>query len=307
MEAKELLKQIVEKERNFRTREFLAPYTEGLRTAIVKFDGVNYQFRITGFHGSGIGVFQPIVHSCAKYKKDAEWEVARAYLDLLPHLHLILAYESDKGWVSYPLNVESTQKRFAFKGEVLVKGVTDVERFDVVTARFDGVNFWFDDVFDGADMIKSEAMREAFNPNRPVSQMRKKFDEIKGHTPEDCHTFEVAIASWHRFRRVTTEERIKKMLASGGGKLVKYVVRGANIEFNWKSESNESYSSVVKKDSLDVVVAGICLDGEDEKFHGKDLPFLIARGEAGGLIYRTHNPRTVDWDNLDIEEDVEDE
>jgi len=303
MEAKQLLKQMVEKERNFRTREFLAPYAEGMKHAVVKFDGMNYQFRITGFTNSGIGIFRPIDHSCAKFVKDAEWESARAFLDMLPQLHLILCYEVDGGWVAFPMNVESTQKRFAFTGEVVIKGVTDAERFDTVTSRFDGVHFWYDDIFDGADMIKSESMREAFDPKNPISKMRETFDKIKGRTPEDRHAFELAIASWQKFRRQSTEGQLKAMLAAGGGKLERYVVRGVNIEIKWKSASGQDYNSVLKKDSLDVVCAGICLDGEDAKFHGKDLPFLVTRGEEGGLIYRTYNPRTVDWNNLDIDDE----
>ncbi len=301
MEAKQLLKQMVERERNFRTREFLAPYTEGIRNAVVKFDGVNYEFRITGFTGSGIGIFKPIDHSCARYTKNAEWESARAFMDILPKLHLILCYETDQGWVAFPMNTESTKKRFAFTGEVVVKGVTDAERFDVVTTRFDGVQFWFDDIFSGADMIKSDAMREAFDPKLPITKMREVFDKIKGLTPEDQHAFELAIASWQKFRRQSTEGQIKSMLESGGGNLQRYVIRGANIEIKWKSASGQDYHSVVKKDSLDVVCAGICLDGQDEKFHLKDLPFVVSRGESGGLIYRTRDARTVDWNNLDID------
>jgi len=303
MEAKQLLQQMVAKERNFRTREFLAPYAEGMKSAVVKFGGVNYQFRITGFTESGIGIFQPIDHSCAKYMKDAEWDAARAFLDMLPKLHLILCYETEHGWVAFPMNVESTQKRFAFTGEVVVKGVTDAERFDVVTTRFDGVHFWYDDIFDGADMIKSESMRDAFDTKLPISEMRNEFDKIKGHTPEDTHAFELAIASWQKFRRQSTEGQLKALLSAGGGRLQKYVVRGVNIEIKWQSASGQDYNSLVKKDSLDVVCAGICLDGQDEKFHLKDLPFVISRGEDGGLIYRTRDARTVDWEHPDIDDE----
>lgn len=302
MDAKNLLKQIVERERDFRNREFLAPYTNGVRHAVIKLDGINYTFKVSGFTGSGIGIFQPKDHSCAIYSRDAEWQTARAFLDLLPKLHLILCYESDQGWVAYPMNAESTAKRFAFTGEVVVKGVTDAERFDVVTSRFDGVHFWYDDLFDGADMIKSEAIREAFNPNHTTDQMRKHFDTIKGKTPEDRQSFELAIASWQKFRKQTTESQIKQTLEIGGGKLCKYVVRGSNIEIKWKSASGQDYNSLVKKDSLDVVCAGICLSHEDTKFHLKDLPFIVTRGEQGGLIYRTRDARTITWEGLDIDE-----
>ena len=42
---------------------------------------------------------------------------------------------------------------------------------------------------------------------------------------------------------------------------------------------------MINKESFDVVSAGFCLDGEDTKFHFKDLPFIATKGEQEDLIY----------------------
>jgi len=299
MDPKEVLKKIVTQERNFRKREFLAPYTEGMRTAIVKMSGMNYRFRIVGFTGSGIGMFEPIDHSCARFKGDADFATTRKYLDILPQLHVILVYESDQGWIAYPMNMESTCKKFALDGEIIVKNVSDAERFDVITARFDGMHFWYDDVFHSADLMKSSFMRDAFDPASLLpSKMREKIDEIKGLTPEDKESFELAIRSWNYFKRVTAQEELEQILAVGGGRLLSYVVRGANLEVRWKSKQGNPYTSSVEKGSYDVVCAGICVDGEDKKFHFKDLPGIADMGEQEDAIYRTMG-RDIDYDGIE--------
>lgn len=295
---KDVLRKVIDQERNFRRREFLAPYAEDIRTAIVKMNGMNYKFRIVGCHGSGMGLFEPIDHSCARYKGDADLETSRKYLDILPQLHVILAYESDQGWVAFPMHLESTRKKFALAGEIIVKNVSDAERFDVITTRFDGVHFWYDDIFRSADLIKSSQMREIFDPiNIPSAVMAKGLDEIKGLTPEDRIAFELASNSWNYFKRVATQDELNKLLAAGGGKLFSYVIRGANIEIKWKSKSGQEYTSLVDKVSYDGVSAGFCLTG-DSKFHTKDLPFIAEIEEKEGAVYRSME-RNIDFDGIE--------
>lgn len=297
--GKDLLSKFAQEERNFRQKEFLAPFTPKSRTAIVKMNGVNYDFRIVGHKsfGSGFGVFKPIDHSCAKFVKVAEYEQIRPYLDILPKVHMILCYETDDGWVSYPMNVESSKATLGLDREIIVKNVTDCERFDVVTARYDGAHFWFDEMFAGADVVKSEDMRNCFDPSTTVKKMRDALGAIKGLTPEDHKAFDVMLASWTLFKQVTTEDRLKHFIEPGGGKLKKYVLRGDHVEILWNSESGASYVSVVQKDTLDVVSAGICLSGEDNKFHLKDLPFIVVQGEQRDAIYRTGNARAFNMDD----------
>lgn len=299
MQAKDLLKKLAERERDFRDREFLAPFTPASKTAIVKMDGANYEFRIIGHKGSGFGVFRPVDHSCARFIKQAECDQLRSYLDVLPKVNLILCYESEQGWIAFPMNLESARRTLGLDSEIIVKNVSDAERFDVVTARYDGAHFWYDEVFAGADVVKSEAMRLCFNPESTVKKMREQLAGVFALTPEDRKAFDIMLASWKLFTTVSTEERIRKMIEDGGGKLGKYVLRGDLVEVRWRSNSGGLYTSVVKKDTLDVVSAGICLSGQDTKFHLKDLPFIIDQGEQRALIYRTGHARAFDMDGED--------
>lgn len=298
MDPKNLLKKTIEREKAFRKKDFLAPYSGQTKTAVVKLDKLHYKFRIIAFQGSGIGIFTPIDPTCATFQREASWEMRRNYFDALPFLPVILSYETDQGWVAFPMNIEATQKKFALEGEVIVKNVSDAERFDVTTARFDGVHFWYDEVFSGSDAIKSAAMRECFDPKLSPDMMRNNLEKIKGLTPEDKRAFELSISSWKVFTRMSTEATLRRVLSSGGGTLGSYVIRGMNIEIKWKSASGQGYNTLVDKESLDIVSAGICLDGEDTKFHLKDMPYLVNQGEEREVIY-TMPLRNIDFEGLD--------
>lgn len=280
-----------EKEKSFRSKQFLAPFTGKSRKAIVKMDGLNYEFDISGHKGDGIGIFQPHDFKSAKFVSLADFDKIRSYFDILPRFILILGYECEYGWICTPFHKESAT---GLNGEVIVKNVSGSERFDVIVARFDGVNFWFDEQFVGANVIKSEMMRSCFVPDSTLPKMLVKLKEISGVTPEDICAFELAVASWKVFKKVSDETRIQNAIAIGGGKLGRYVIRGDMIEIDWKSQSGAQYKSLVQKETLDVVSAGICLSGEDTKFHLKDLPFIIDQGEKRRAIYVTGIARAFD-------------
>ncbi len=294
---RDLMRRLAQREREFRTRDFLAPYTRESKSVIVKMDGVNYRFNIVNRShrvGGGIGIFHPVDPNTARYEQEADDDVRRKYLDMLPHATLILCYETELGWIAYPANVASAKKKMGIEDKVLVKNVTDAEVFDAVLVRFDGVHLWYDQLSPSGNAIKSAEIRDCFVPDHSEDRMIQNFENLKGITPEDRKSFGLALESWKVYRKGLTEERLKEMLAIGGGKLGSYVVRGDNIEINWNSKSGQSYTSMVEKENFNVVSAGICLDPhdgtgpQDRRFHLKDLPFIMADGERMHRIVRRH-------------------
>lgn len=291
MLERDLFAKMAQREREFRAQNFIAPYTKQSRIAIVKLDGANYQFRIVGFPAVfGVGVFGPVDPNCARFLKDADIELRRSYFDLLPKINLILCYETEDGWISFPSHLESSRHHFGLESEVLVRGVSDCERFDIVVARYDGIGFWYDEVFPGANPAQGESLRNCLQPHVSVERMRKLAATIKGVHPEQRHAFELAIVAWTLFQKVSTEDRIRKILADSGGHLGRFILRGENIEVHWKSAAGREYSSLIQKESLNVISAGICLSGYDRRFHLKDLPFIMSEGEKRGSIVVTADP-----------------
>jgi hypothetical protein len=190
------------------------------------------------------------------------------------------------------MNEESADKTLGLESETTVQCVTDCERFDVVIARYDTVNFWFDELFLGGDPQKAEAMRECFRKDWTPQQMKKGLAQVKGATPEDRRAFDLAVKSWQKFQVLNTEARIRKVLQESGAVLGSYVVRGDKLEVRWKTDRGTAYTSMVAKDTLDVVSAGICLDPhdgsgpQDHKFNLRDLPYIMRQGEDRHEIVR---------------------
>jgi hypothetical protein len=286
IDPSELLKQMAAKERKFRAQDFVAPYTQGSVFAIVPMHkGMLYRFRIKGFKDAGIGLFHPTSPNDAEFVSDAPFDQARTYLDALPKTLLVLSYQTEQGWIALPLSEESTRKTLGIAGPVLVLNVSDAQRFDPIVARFDGVNFWFDELFTGADPVKADEMRALFQKGFQGNV------NVKGVVPEERDAYSLACDAWKQFAKISVESKVKQILKDGGARLGSFVVRGKNIEIKWTSASGEVYNSLVNKDTLDVISAGICLSGEDSKFHLKDLPHLIEQGEKRRLIVITRHAR----------------
>lgn len=299
MDAKTLFEKMKVKELSFRQKEFLAPYTKLSQTAVVKMDNVNYKFRIVGFGDkAGFGVFRPIDHSCAKYVQEAPFDKVRQYLELLPKIHFILCYESESGWIAFPMNAPSAEQSLGLQSEIIIQNVTDCERFDTITARFDGINFWYDEPFASANHARSEALRQAFKLDliTSVPEMMRGLSGISGITPEERESFELAVGSWIYYKQTTTEDILKRTLDLGGGRLLSYVVRGRHLEVKWKSDGNQEYKSIIDKENMNVFSAGICLSGQDRYFHLKDLPFLMRKAEDRGSVPLTNKGLTYNQD-----------
>lgn len=280
---REVLRKVAKEERDIRQREFLAPYTKETKSVVVRLpNGMLYRFKVSGGKGSGIGRFRPTDAASAIFIQDASFEESRIYLEALPSLHVILAANTQYGWIAYPMNKESAKRKFGLDGTIAVRNVSDAMRFDVVTVRYDGQSFWYDEPFAGSDPTKSDSLRNLFD-----RQCRDQVADLKGLTPEDKSAFYLSCDIWNEFRKTTTEERIRELLESGGANMGSFVVRGENIEVMWKSSSGGNYISLVDKTTFDVVSAGICLNGTDSLYHLKDLPGVIREGEQKDLIVPT--------------------
>jgi len=302
MDAKSLFGKLAAKEKEFRKQEFLSPYTHRSTSARVRMDGLVYTFKISGFEGSGFGVFLPDSPTSAKFVREADFDVIRDYLDVLPKLSMVLCYQTPEGWVGYPHNLQAAKQKLGLVGIAPVLNVTDAQRFDTVIVRFDGVTFWFDEPEFAVDPEVGESLREVFTAELRQNQIDEVLRGIRGAGPEHRETFRIAFESWTKFRKQSTEEILQKFLDAGGGKLSEFVVRGGNIEVQWISDSGQEYSSVVKKDTFDVVQSGVCLSGRDRQYHMKDLALLMRQGESERHIVRTRRAGNARSDLSNYEE-----
>jgi hypothetical protein len=207
MDARSLRDKYAKQEQELLTKEFVAPYAPKTRKVFIKLHRTIYPFRIMGHKGAGFGIFRPIDSLRARFIRDADFDQLHAYLNLLPKVLLILAYETDQGWVAVPFNRESASKTIGLESEVTVRCVSDCERFDVIVARFDSLNFWYDEPFSGSDLQRSAALRACLNKDSSSLQMRNAAVIVKGVTPEDIEAFDLAVDAWARFKVISTEDQ----------------------------------------------------------------------------------------------------
>jgi hypothetical protein len=290
----QLLQQLEDQEKLLNETEFLAPCVSG---GLVKTSVANmiYTFKTQPDNFAGWGIFKPLDNQIAEVINEANLPQIARYLQLLKPLRLRLAYQLEgQSWLAYPINEADMVQRFKKAQPVVIHLVTEGSNFESIIARFDGGNFWFEEVDRKAQvqpiMLLSEQLRLETNP-----------DEVKfsGLTPEMLIVYDLAwqqTATGKRQRSdlqklrspkkhsLTPKERrnqinnhredvrLENALKQGGGSLETYRDRGDFWQVEWRTSDGELHSSAINKNDLTVISSGICLSGKDTDF---DLQSLV--------------------------------
>jgi hypothetical protein len=176
---------------------------------------------------------------------------------------------------------------------------TDLPKFTPVSARK-----WFDDhiLFENVE-FESEVepkVRDGFEENRSI-------DEIRGVTPALAHTFllestqralareaerrkredaerEVREAEMRRWQE-TLEGRISLALSHTGAELVGWRRNGERQAIVRYRLGGQRFECVIDTNSLQIVDAGICLDGTDEELNLSSLPSAVREAINTGQLH----------------------
>lgn len=281
--TRELLARLAGEEDAFLRSEFLAPVLRGAGVG-VRIAGVRCTLAVEPGNFEGWGVFRPASHGVARVVRGARMGERLRYLGLFPAAALIACRKGEAGqWLATPAS--RGDARFRIEGLVPLRLAEDVDRFDTVTARFDGRQFWFQEVDPRADPGTAAHLRQAF-----VGGIRADALERPGLTAEqrDAYAAEGAYAEEQAFlaarrrvaeRRRSSEGRLRDALHHAGAQLRDFADRGGAYRVTYTVDGRR-HTSVVDKTTLAVQTAGICLSGEDAKF---DLHSLVGvLREAGG-------------------------
>lgn len=219
-----------------------------------------HTFRIVGFDAGGAGIFESIDATCAKYVKEVPLEQKQAYFHTLPSIHLIMSYETDRGWMCYPfIKLDEADPLYDLQSEVLVKNVVGCDRFDTISARYDGMHFWFDSkITSDNESIKAQAMRLCLRHDLTPERMKYNIDKINCQlTQEDRKAFSLAVQAWLIFQRQPLAERQFANVVQSDGSLGSYVVHDIDTNVRFWQEANYKYDSVVDNELLGVTCIGI--------------------------------------------------
>jgi hypothetical protein len=196
------------------------------------------------------------------------------YLALWPALRLVLV-EPLRGddWVAMPFNPSDAFQRFAFRGPLVVRLVEGGQPFERVIGRVEGATIWYDELDRRADLAMAEQLRDAL----AVCQATLTLGGIGvGERAAYALLTERRVAAAQAREAQRAERRLRDALMVGGARLVGYEAGAGVLRVTWERDGRRSVTLVDA--NLEVVSAGICLSGEDQRF---DLASIISVvGEA---------------------------
>ena len=269
LKIQNLIKKIAAQEAELTDTQFVAPCVRRgkVRTRVA---GMIYTFTPQPKKFEGWGIFQPQNEKIAKVVEEADLPDIAEYLEQFPLMRLWLADKlQGQTWLAYPMNESDMQQRTGFVKPLAVHLVGEGGKFEPILARWDGKNWWFEDIDRRADPMPTEELRQQFKQVMPAEELR-----FKGMTPEMRTVYELVANRSDEFdSKIKDERRLQKALKMGGGELQQFQDKGDDYWLvEWTTVTGENHTSAICKHDLTVVSAGICLSGGDRHF---DLQSLV--------------------------------
>ena len=287
-----LLSKFAAQEENFLGREFIAAKLRGADVN-VRIGGAICRMRVHPRRYEGIGIFKPKSHSVAELVRDATLTERSRYFNLLPQLKLVVQCRHGEQWVGRMAN--RSDARFSIEGAVPIHLAFDVETFDVIFARFDCRQFWFDELDMSQSPVTAVALRNALD-----SQVHERDLEIAGVTPElrDAYAanyrerYESAVDEGPQSEAIEVQpmsgdavrNRLQDNLLHAGAELVSYSEHSDGFRVTYRVDGKQHVSSLDKAD-LTIQSAGFCLDEMDHNFDLASLIGVVREGYQTDQLY----------------------
>lgn len=264
---RKLIEKLAKAEKKIVNTQFLAPRVRGSKVR-VKLQGLVNTYEPTPTDFEGWGVFKTQADFTAKLEHQAPKRQVAQYLELLNLVRVILVRPlRHQTWLAYPVNAQVFRQKFGPVKPITVHLVTLGRAFEQAIVRFDGAAYWFDRIDRRGNPRIPAFMAKALKDF--VSPEELKFPSL---TPELREAYKLVFKPAAQLRVRCSEDRLRRALEMGGGQLEGFVDRGDYWNTSWKTSDGAYHTSAIQKSDLTVLSAGICLDGEDQKF---DLQSLV--------------------------------
>lgn len=271
---RKLIEKLAKAEKQIVNSQFLAPRIRGGEVR-VKLQGLINSYKATPADFEGWGVFRTRADFTAVLERQAARPQVDKYLDLLSLARVILVRPlRDQSWLAYPVNRDVFAQKFGPAKALTVHLVTLGRAFEQALVRFDGASFWFDRIDRRANpkvpAMMAQSLKNFVNP-----------EELKftGLSPELREAYRLVFAPADNLRVRCSEDRLRRALELGGGQLEGFVDHGDYWNTTWTTSDGDRHVSAIQKNDLTVLSAGICLDGEDEKFDLQSLVGVVEQAE----------------------------
>jgi hypothetical protein len=267
---REALDRLAAAEERFLHSEFLAPLPRGGGVR-VRIADVVCALRVEPADFQGWGVWRPLSPTQAQLARPATLAERQRYLELFPRLRLVLSGRRRGRWLAAPAQRGDT--RFRLHGLVPVFLVEGADLFEVVEARFDGTQCWFERLDSRHDPATADYLRQALREPVAPERLRR-----RGLTAEERDAYALVLGLRAEAEHDRTEARLRLALAHGGAELRGYAEHKDGYRVEYVVDGRRHVSSVGR--DLAVQVAGICLSGEDHRFDLHSLVGVLREAEG---------------------------
>jgi hypothetical protein len=258
----------------------------------VRIAGVRCRLKVAPAHFQGWGLFRAASFDVAQFVAEPTLAQRRRYLALFPAVRLILAVRDGRRWSA--IAASAGDARFALPGLVPLNFADDeADLFDTVVARFDGAQFWFDATDGRADPAAASYLRQSLTaqlPPRDVNRPGLTAEQRTAYLVHYTDRLDRLLRDQRRTaeaQRTNAEARLKSALAHAGATLRQYSEQSDVYRVTYEVDGRR-HTSVVRKDNLSVVTAGICLSGLDRDFDLGSLVGVLREGAEEGRLVSMH-------------------
>jgi hypothetical protein len=280
-----LIEALAAEERALRGQTFLAPLV-GRRRLRLRVRGIVYELRVRGAAPGWWVCRMRDARSAEPAEPAQPWQRGE-YLALWPALRLVLLgplAATDGGlattWLALPANAAEAKRRFGIDSLVTVQLVEEGRPLEQVIGRVEARAVWYDDVDRRADPLLAEALREELAAGRAEPQtggltpgLRTAFELLAaGADPAETPRRGVSTIDDGSVRGV--ERRLRRALEIGGARLLGYGYTAHGLRVEWQRDGQRGATLV--DGGLNVVSAGICLSGEDQRFDLASIMGVVA-------------------------------
>jgi hypothetical protein len=282
MSIYELLNKMELAEQAFLDTEFLAPVLPDGRVR-VRIAGIVCTLRVIGRRDPGWAILRPLDMERARVVIEPSLAQIRDYLALFPALRLLLVARQDpsarsrRGWLALPAH--RGDSRFQIEGPVPVHLVRGAEPFQRVVARYDGSQFWFQEIDRRRSPAIAAYLQQALVDWTPPEDLYK-----PTLTAEEREVYRLVYQASYEAIEAARRDRIQLQLADAlahaGARLLSYIERQEAYTVVYTVDG-QTHRSTVGKDDLTVLAAGICLSGQDRRFDLQSLVGVLRAGARG--------------------------
>lgn len=278
MDALSLIKKVGEKERKITDLTFISPIFNNEIVATYV-DGLLHTFTIPKTD-PGWYIIKPTDIRRAKIIGTAEINEKDKYLRYLGKIRMTLVLKKDDVYMGIP--DKSNKYNLPFQEMIPVLLHDDmVLDFDRVIGRYDGSNIWFESVDMRNDPAKSDYLRESFEKHRRSSQI--KFENL---TFEEKIAYTIRTSLDKKFIEDRKKSSLKDDVEHAGGEFIRFVERSDHFSVTYRVDGEQYTSHISKNEDRKVFAAGICLNGNDNKFDLKSLITVMREAQNKRVTYR---------------------